>query len=153
MKIRKIATYAPWILFAAFLAAHQMTSAFVHPQTHTDVQIKLLEAHNEQRASKGYEPLEISSELCEYAQSHAEHMAKQGSLRHSKMSDLAKVLGSGTVGENIAWGQEDVKEVVDAWMWSPGHRWNILGGSYKKAGFGVKEDKDGRKYWCVVFSS
>jgi uncharacterized protein YkwD len=32
------------------------------------------------------------------------------------------------------------------------HRWNILGSSYTKAGFGVKKDSDGRNYWCVVFS-
>ena len=37
-------------------------------------------------------------------------------------------------------------------MWSPGHRWNILGSEYRKAGFGMAKDSEGRIYWCVVFS-
>ena len=69
------------------------------------------------------------------------------------MSDLIKVNeDSSLVGENIAWGQETEKLVVEAWMWSPMHRWNILGTSYKRVGFGVEEDKEGRLYWCAVFS-
>lgn len=95
----------------------------------------------------------MSETLCSYAQEHAEVMCKKNSLFHSSMADLQKFSGADVVGENIAWGQEDAESVVSSWMWSPMHRWNILGSSYKKVGFGVKEDRDGRKYWCVVFSS
>jgi uncharacterized protein YkwD len=68
------------------------------------------------------------------------------------MSDLQDYCGAGLVGENIAWGQTDEKKVVESWMWSPMHRWNILGSGYKKVGFGMKADGEGRKYWCTVFS-
>jgi len=109
---------------------------------------KLLDLHNEERSSRGYEPLETDSRLCEYAQKHAEKMSKEERLAHSGMTDLQ----SGSAGENIAWGQKTEDDVVNAWMWSPGHRWNILESDYRKAGFGMAKDSDGRIYWCVVFS-
>jgi len=112
----------------------------------------LLELHNKEREGWGYKPLEIDELLCDYAQKHAEKMANEESLRHSSMSALQKVNESSYVGENIAWGQKDEAAAVDAWMWSPMHRWNILGSGYKKAGFGAAKDSDGRYYWCVVFS-
>lgn len=112
----------------------------------------LLELHNKERVKRGYKPIEINESLCEYAQKHAEKMAKEQRLRHSKMSDLQKVNKSGYVGENIAWGQKDEDDAISAWMWSPMHRSNILGTSYKKAGFGAAKDEDGRYYWCAVFS-
>ena len=102
---------------------------------------KLLDLHNEERSSWGYEPLETDSSLCE-------KMSKEKRLAHSSMTDLQ----SGSVGENIAWGQKTEADVVNAWMWSPGHRWNILGSEYRKAGFGMAKDSEGRIYWCVVFS-
>jgi len=118
-----------------------------------DTQKKLLELHNKERKSKGYAPLVLDKKLCDYAQKHAEKMANANSMTHSSMSKLQEVnKDSGFVGENIAWGQEDEASVVEAWMWSPGHRWNILGSKYKRVGFGVKKDNDDKNYWCVVFS-
>jgi uncharacterized protein YkwD len=113
----------------------------------------LLDGHNRQRVQRGLEPLALDDGLCEYAQSHADKMARRGMLVHSSMSNLAVKAGNGNVGENIAWGQNSEEEVCDSWMNSSGHRANILGKRYKRAGFGVKEDERGRKYWCAVFSA
>jgi len=113
----------------------------------------LLNEHNRHRARRGLEPLVLDSDLCEYAQSHAEKMADRGLLVHSSMSKLAVKAGNGNVGENIAWGQNSEEEVCDSWMNSRGHRANILSERYKRVGFGVKEDERGRKYWCAVFSA
>jgi uncharacterized protein YkwD len=119
-----------------------------------DFQEKLLYLHNKERTSRGYEKLIIDKNLCEYAQKHAEYMVSKNSLTHSSMSKLMSVdKDTSVVGENIAWGQETEESVVSSWMWSPGHRWNILGSSYRRVGFGMKLDKDSRKYWCVVFSN
>lgn len=112
-----------------------------------------LSVHNKEREKWGYEPLAIDENLCEYAQRHAEAMAKEGRLNHSRMSELQKVNGSEYVGENIAWGHKNETDVMTAWMWSPMHRWNILSSDYKKAGFGAAKDLDGKHYWCVVFSN
>jgi uncharacterized protein YkwD len=113
----------------------------------------LLDEHNRQRARRGLEPLVLDADLCDYAQDHADKMAERGLLVHSSMSRLAVKAGNGNVAENIAWGQNSEEEVCDSWMNSSGHRANILGKRHKKAGFGVKEDERGRKYWCAVFSA
>lgn len=118
----------------------------------SEEQKNLLELHNEERKSRGYAELEMDEELCAYAQEHARKMAEKNSLFHSSMSDLSDIKKSGLVGENIAWGQETAAEAVSGWMWSPMHRWNILGSNFKKVGFGAVKDKDGRYYWCTVFS-
>lgn len=116
-------------------------------------QFKLLELHNKFRLEKGYEPLILDKNLCKYAENHVKKMVEKNSLYHSKMSDLRKVNPENNlVGENIAWGQKDEESVVNSWMWSPTHRWNILGSGYKKVGFGLIEDKEKRKYWCAVFT-
>jgi len=105
------------------------------------------------RVEKGYKPLVIDKNLCKYAEVHVKKMVEKNSLYHSKMSDLRKVnSGTNLVGENIAWGQDNEESVVNSWMWSPRHRWNILGTGYKKVGFGMILDKNERKYWCTVFS-
>ena len=157
--MKRISFIIFWCVFFIYI--------FVHPPAFTGIgkkeppatksifspeQIELLDAHNKIRLSKGIESLSMNQKLCEYAQKHAEYMAEKKSMKHSSMSKLQEFCGAGLVGENIAWGQETVGEVMSGWMWSPMHRWNILGSSYKKAGFGVKKDADGRNYWCVVFS-
>lgn len=116
-------------------------------------QILLLELHNKERKNKKIEELKIDKSLCEYAQKHAENMANKNSLYHSKMKDLMEKSKGGVVGENVAWGQKTEQDVVDSWMLSPMHRWNILGKSYTRAGFGIAKSKDGSIYWCVVFAN
>lgn len=116
-------------------------------------QIKLLELHNKERESRGYKPFILDKNLCDYAEKHSKNMVSKNSLYHSNMADIRKVNpNSNWVGENVAWGQETEESVVNSWMWSPAHRWNILASSYSKVGFGIAKDSKGRIYWCSVFS-
>ncbi len=55
------------------------------------------------------------------------------------------------VGENVAWGQRSVQEVMTAWMNSPGHRANIMNGSYKHVGVGQQQGSAGGLYWTQLF--
>ncbi len=137
-------------VFAAIVLTRGRTAGPMFKATHS-FQTKLLELHNKERKSKGKNALRMNSDLNAYAQKHAEMMVKNNSLNHSSMSVLAKAAGTPTVAENIAWGQESEEDVVSSWMWSPGHRWNILG-NYTDVGFGMAKDKNGRPYWCTVFS-
>ena len=132
---------------------HETNLSRISAREFGSLKSELLEQHNERRFDWGLKPLELDKKLCDYAERHAEIMASRERLFHSSMEDLQKFCGASLVAENIAWGQQTVDDVVSDWMWSPGHRWNILGSSYKKVGFGIKEDSGGRKYWCVVFSS
>ncbi len=57
-------------------------------------------------------------------------------------------------GENIAGGQRDPAEVVDAWMNSPGHRANILSEDFTHMGAGyIRDDsKKYRRHWVQLFA-
>jgi uncharacterized protein YkwD len=62
-------------------------------------------------------------------------------------------------GENIAWGIGDlasVRAIFRAWIYSPGHRENILG-SYDQIGVGLEvgrlEGRDGVHVWTQHFGS
>jgi uncharacterized protein YkwD len=56
------------------------------------------------------------------------------------------------VGENLAVGIfSDEKDLVDAWMASPGHRANILNAHFEEIGIGVDEGTyEGRHVWMAV---
>lgn len=56
-----------------------------------------------------------------------------------------------TAGENIAMGQSSPKEVVSAWMNSPGHKRNILNPNFNKIGIGVYFGD--RIYWTQAFTN
>ena len=111
----------------------------------------LLKLHNQERGMKGRPALQLDLYLCDYAQQHAEWMAKNNNLQHSKIADL---LGQyDTVGENIAWNQKSEQEVVTAWMNSSGHRANILNRAFGRVGFGVAYTANGQPYWCACFGN
>ena len=111
----------------------------------------LLALHNEQREQRGLQNLTLDTYLCEYAQKHAEWMAKKSTLKHS---DIGVLMGKyQTAGENIAWNQTDESEVTKDWMNSRGHRANILSKSFGKVGFGMARNSRGQPYWCTVFGN
>jgi uncharacterized protein YkwD len=81
-------------------------------------------------------------------------MAKHNYFDHNSLSgatfiDRIRRVGylagarSWTVGENLAWGAGEratPSAIVQAWMNSPGHRANILSGSFREIGLGVAYD-------------
>jgi uncharacterized protein YkwD len=115
---------------------------------------ELVQLHNDARAKASWawqiNPLLVHDKLMDYAQSWANTMAERRRMRHSSMRDIMK-LGFSRAGENIAWGQKDARTVMNAWLWSPGHRRNIMSTSYTHIGCGARKDNNGRLYWCVCF--
>lgn len=115
---------------------------------------ELIELHNKARVRASWawsiSPLDKDDKLMAYAQAHANWMAERGRMRHSSMRNITK-LGFTRAGENIAWGQDTPADVLQAWLWSPGHRRNIMSTKFNKIGCGATKDDDGRLYWCVCF--
>lgn len=60
-----------------------------------------------------------------------------------------------SVGENIAGGQRNLEEVMNAWMASPGHCENIMKSTYTEVGVAIiiKEDSTYQVYWGQNFGS
>lgn len=114
----------------------------------------LADLHNEARSNSSWawkiSPLIMDDQLMRYAYDWAETMAEKNRMVHSSMRDIMK-LGFNKVGENIAWGQNSEQDVMNSWLWSPGHRANIMSTSYNRIGCGASYSKYSRLYWCVCF--
>ena len=119
----------------------------------TDVD-RVVELHNEARKKNIWfsarSVLVKDSVLCGYAQQHAAWMATATKLKHSNMKHIMD-LGFSPVAENIAVGASTAEAVMKMWMWSIGHRSNILNRVYDRIGVGAAKAANGAIYWCVCF--
>ena|SRR5690554_2125555 len=109
-------------------------------------------------ASDYYRPtgtLALEPRLIAAAQLHTEDMVRNGFFSHTG-SDGSRVGQRVTrqgytwraVGENIAYGQRSVEQVVAAWMESPGHCRAIMDGSFTELGAARVEN-----HWTLVFAT
>ena len=112
---------------------------------------KLVQLHNAARSKSWWtlKPLSPDSRLMHYADEWARTMAKRNRMVHSSMRDIL-ALGYSRAAENIAWNQKSEEAVMNAWLWSPGHRWNIMSSGVDRIGVGVSDQGSG-PYWCVCF--
>ena len=112
---------------------------------------------NAERAKEGLAPLTIDPNVEKAAdvrareiQSKFDHTRPNGSSFSSALKEQgADFRGA---GENIAWGQQTPKEVMNAWMNSPGHRANIMNKSYTHIGVGNVQNGSGTQYWVQLFT-
>ena len=119
-----------------------------------EIQKQLLESVNSERVNSGAQPLVMNSELNRLAQIKAENMYKHKECSHES-PELGMVydqyrnagLTYWAAGENIAYNQRTIAEVMNAWMNSEGHRANILLGRYNNVGFGYYKG-----YWVQQFA-
>ena len=141
-------------IFGVQVAAAQSTwktSAEVPPNFAQEV----LDLVNDERAKEHLNPLKLSSSLNHYAQIRAKEITK--SFSHTRPSGYScfTVIPKPyrMVGENIAAGQRSAKEVVQAWMDSPGHRENIMNPKFKELGMGYVylPNSKYKHYWAQFF--
>lgn len=108
---------------------------------------------NRARRNHGLPGLRASALLNRSARAKARRLARTGVLDHGLWWKLIwRVAGRryGTIGENIARGQDNADRVVSAWMASPAHRENILAGKYTHLGVGHAR-RGGADYWVQHF--
>lgn len=112
--------------------------------------VRLMNAH---RVSRGLPALVWDDRLAAVAEAHSRDMSRHhyfshtwsdGRLTWSRLE--ARGIEYSRAGENIAWGQETGRAVLDSWLHSPGHRKNIENGAFTRHGVG----KVG-PYWTHVF--
>jgi uncharacterized protein YkwD len=106
---------------------------------------------NRKRVARGMPKLRINRRLSRAARRHTRDMVRRRYFDHTSPRGtdmLARIKRTGylsgpyswTVGENIAWGASrrgSPREIVKAWMNSPGHRQNILNPAFRELGIGV----------------
>lgn len=105
---------------------------------------------NSTRSSHGLGPLSVDGGLRSHARNHTQDMMDANGIYHSTSAELKAAAGSGwsKLGENVGRGGT-VSSLHQAFMDSPGHKANILGG-YNYVGIGTGT-KDGVLYVTVVF--
>ena len=96
---------------------------------------------NQERAKAGLSPLSANTELASMAMDKAKDMKLNNYFDHNSPTygspfDMMASYGISYryAGENIAMGQRNPQEVMDAWMNSEGHRANILNRNYTSIG-------------------
>ncbi len=121
--------------------------------------IDIVEETNKERISIGLPPLSINDQLSNSASLKVDDMINGQYFDHISpsgegVSDLGSKVGYEYVimGENLALGEfVDAKDIVNAWMNSPGHKANILSQKYKEIGVSVKYAKyQGKNVWFAV---
>jgi uncharacterized protein YkwD len=105
------------------------------------IEANIVSCTNQERARYGLPPLEVDKEPMGTAREHAEWMTQNQAMVHT----------SRPVAENIAMGQPDSSEAVQAWMNSSGHRANILNPGHRRIGVAAFRTASGVIYWCQQF--
>ncbi|WP_084423439.1 CAP domain-containing protein [Cohnella thermotolerans] len=114
----------------------------------SDAAQQVLGLVNQERSKAGLSPLSLNAQLSNVAMIKAKDMSDNRYFSHQSPTygspfDLMKANGIAynVAGENIAQGQTSADEVMSQWMNSPGHRANILNGSYTQIGIAKYNDE------------
>jgi uncharacterized protein YkwD len=122
---------------------------------------------NDERATAGLGQLTIAPALTQpsaaysarmVAENFFAHEAPDGSTLVDRLTTARYIDPNGdwTVGENLAWGQGDLataRNIMVAWMNSPGHRHNILTGEFTQVGIGIVPGTPGDTSWGATYTT
>jgi uncharacterized protein YkwD len=151
------------LLFMLFIGATGIPRAGIPPgaadphRYQKSMEEEILYYANLDRKTMGLAPLKMNADESEIAAKHSRDMASgKVPFGHDGLSDRAnairKKLGElHAVGENVASGQMNAKEVVDGWLKSPGHKRNIEG-DFTLTGIGYAKDRNSVIYFTQIFS-
>lgn len=125
------------------------------PQNVTSFEQQVINLTNQQRSKYGLKPLKHNWELSRVARIKSQDMHDRKYFSHNSPiygSPFTMIKNFGisyrTAGENIAHGYTTPQAVVNGWMNSPGHRANILNGSFTQIGVGYYASGH---YWTQMF--
>ena len=122
---------------------------------------------NNERAAAGLHPVAETQGLTQpsaaysarmVAEEFFEHVSPDGGTLVDRLTAASYIAPDGdwTVGENIAWGQGELgtpRNIVVAWMNSPGHRHNILTGEFTEIGIGIALGSPGTPTWGATYTT
>jgi len=118
-------------------------------------------------------PLKWNAELYASALEHSSDLAESDTFSHLGSGTISDITGDGkksrfneriiangyanyySVGENIAGGQQELEEVMKAWLKSPKHCVNIMNDTFTEVGIAVVLNKDSTYgiYWTQNFGT
>jgi uncharacterized protein YkwD len=120
---------------------------------------ELLNLTNQERKNQKLPPLRPDPILFKVARGHSANMARQEKMAHEldnkKPRDRVKEAGYRYyfMGENVAYGEVDLPEIMKGWMDSKKHRDNILNRTFTEIGLGLGRTDKGVVYYTQVFAT
>lgn len=120
---------------------------------------RLLELTNAERKKEKLQPLAPNAVLFKVARAHSANMARQEKMAHELdgKNPYTRLKEAGYryryAGENVAYGDVDLDDVIKGWMDSPPHRKNILTPGFTEIGFGLARSEQGVVYYTQVFGT
>ncbi|MEJ6404332.1 CAP domain-containing protein [Yoonia sp. 2307UL14-13] len=138
----------------------------------SDVELLMLDLINEERTSRGLDPLQINNALNTASEDHSQwmldtdtfsHTGAGGSSATDRIAAEYPLEGSWRTAENIGWQSErgapgiedDVAQIHDSLMDSPGHRANLLNPDLEDIGIGIEVGDfttQGREWEAVMIT-
>jgi uncharacterized protein YkwD len=125
---------------------------------------QLFDGMNAERANAGLPALAYDATLTRVGRTRVRQMIDQGYFAHvdpygyTMYVELLRYFGApfGAAGENLARNNQVASraaaEALSGLMRSPGHRANMLGAHYRKAGVGHAIDGSGMHYFAIIFT-
>lgn len=111
---------------------------------------EVLELVNQERQKAGVGTVQLDEELTEAAMVRAKEITAD--YAHARANGLPmRTLISVVAMENAGCARNTPKEIMDAWMSSEGHRFNILDSSWISVGIGCVKYKN-TYFWIQLFS-
>jgi uncharacterized protein YkwD len=125
---------------------------------------KAFDLINEERKTKGIEPLKWDPDLLRMARLHSQNMSVNNFFAHTgpdgvdvkERAKVCGVVGWKALGENIAYNlgySDPASSAVVGWKESPKHYTNLLRTVYTHSAIGVSVTEDGHIYFTQVFAA
>jgi len=116
-----------------------------------DMAYAILDKVNAQRSAAGLPALTWNDTLASSAKIRSTEIVVKWSHTRPDGSPWYTAGSQMEMGENLAYGQSSVQQVMDEWMASPGHAENILRGSFTQMGVACY-NVNGTYYWAQHFA-
>lgn len=126
--------------------------------TYRSMEQEIVKLVNEERSKQGLPSLKENWELSRIARVKSQDMINNNYFSHNSPIygtpfNMIKNFGLtfSSAAENIAYGQQNAKSVMNSWMNSQGHKANILNPNYNQIGVGIAKSPNGVLYFTQMF--
>jgi uncharacterized protein YkwD len=123
--------------------------------SYSALELEILDLINVYRETKGLNTLTKLDIVSYVAETHTEYMVETGLVNHDNFPERNQKLvvsaSAKSVGENVAYGFNSAKGVVDAWLKSDAHRAIIENENYTHFGVSTERNLEGRNYFTQIF--
>jgi len=119
------------------------------------MELELLDLVNAHRIELDLHSLESLNIISSVALSHTNYMVEIDQVNHDyfpvRQENLVLKADAKSVGENVAYGYNSSKAVLNAWLNSDAHRAIIENKNYTHFGISIKQNSEGRNYFTQMF--